>query len=94
MRSRLVHVEGKAQRRTALPDAFAVLRHLFGRTAVLMRQMFGDAFTFGHHLRVQFERLKMNIRRHIALYLGERLLQGLETDRAPGADDVGKQNRC
>ena len=51
--------------------------------------MLGGILAFGDHLRIQLERLEMDLRRNFALELRQRLLQRSEPDRAPRAGDIG-----
>ena len=87
----LVHAEGEPQRRTARRNGLAVLLALLGRGAVLFLQVLANVLTLRPHLRVQLERLKVQVQRDLALKPVRRLLQRLEADDAPGAGDIGDE---
>ena len=84
----LVHAEGESQLGTARGNGFAVLLALLGRGAVLFVQVLANVLAFRCHLRVQLERLKVQVDRDFILEPVCRLLQRLEADDAPGAGHV------
>jgi hypothetical protein len=86
-----IHVEGEAQRRAALADHLAIRIDLFCRTAVFSHQVLGGILAFGRHLRIQFERLEVDLRRHFAFKVGQCLLQRRQSHCAPGTGDVGDE---
>ena len=75
--------------RAARTDAFLVVGQLRRIHPVLALQVFADALAFRGQLRVQLERLEVDVRRHLALGALQRLLQRSQPDRAPWADHVG-----
>ncbi len=87
----LVHAEGKPQRRTARRNGLAVLLALLGRGAVLFLQVLANVLTLRPHLRVQLERLKVQVQRDLALKPVRRPFQRLEADDAPGAGNIGDE---
>ena len=50
-------------------DQLAVFWDCFGRRAVLFSDVFDDVLTFGGHVRVQFERLEMDLGLHLIAQL-------------------------
>src|SRR6185436_17575585 len=84
----LVHVEREAERRAPLTNAFLILRELLGCRAVLLGDVLDDVLAFRRHLRIEFERLKMNVRRHFGTDAIERVFKRLQTHHTPGAGDV------
>ena len=87
----LVHAKSEPQRRAARRDGLAVLLALLGRGAVLFLQVLANVLALWPHLRIQLERLKVQVQRHLALQPVRRLLQRLEADDAPGAGDIGDE---
>ncbi len=62
---------------------------LFGRGAVLARDMRGAFLAFGGHVGIEFESVPADIGLDLALELREALLQAAPADEAPGAHDIG-----
>jgi len=83
--------EGESHAFTTLADRLARDSLLFGRGAVLLREMFGDVLAAGRHLRIELERLEVQFRPHVALQIVEGLFQRGQPDGAPGAGDVGDE---
>jgi hypothetical protein len=85
------HPERETQRLTALPNLFAVARHLDGVDAVLAHQMRVDVLARGRHVGIELERLKVQLHRHRIAYPLHRLLQCTQTNGAPRADNIGNK---
>src|SRR3546814_4418297 len=59
--------------------------------AVLLLQVFDRVLALGAELRIEFERLEMEIDLDLAAHALQRLLQRSQADRAPRADHVGNE---
>src|SRR6185437_7914688 len=79
------------ERRGTLADRRAVGVHPRLVDAVLAHDVLAGILACGRHLRVQFERLQVDVRAHRAVELRQRLLQAGEPDRAPRTGDVGDE---
>src|SRR5471030_106321 len=84
-----IHTELKAQRCAASADRLAIYGELFGCAAVFVDQMLGGILTLRWHLRIQFERLKMDFGSDLVAEVRQRLFQCGQADRTPGAGDIG-----
>ena len=87
----LALAEGEADRLAALADRLGVAFDLLGRDAVLARQVLDDLLALRRHLRVQLERLEVQVGLHFAVEPLERAFERVEADRAPGAGDIGDE---
>ena len=81
----------RLERDAARTDRLAIGVDLLRRAAVFLRQVFGGILPLRWHLRVQLERLEMDLRRHLARKLRQRLLQRRQPARAPRAGNVGDE---
>ena len=77
--------EGKADLFTALANVFPVDIGLLGRDAVLFGDVLGNFLAFGRHLRIELERLEVQLGRDVAGHARQRLVQRFQADGAPGA---------
>ena len=57
----LVQVERESERRGSGFDTFLVARHLLGRRAILLRNVLGDILSLRRHLRIELERLEVDV---------------------------------
>src|SRR6185369_7274307 len=83
--------EFEADGGAAVPDHRLHLRDLFGRAAVLASQVLHDLRALGRHVGIQLEGLDAHSGLDIAVQARERLVKRSETDRAPGARDIGDE---
>ena len=55
------------------------------------RDVLGDFLAFGRHLRIEFERLEVQLGGNVARHPLQRMVERLEADGAPGACNVGDE---
>src|SRR4029453_19210664 len=87
----LVHVEGESERRAARTNDFLIANQFFTRRAVLLCDVLADVLPVRRHLRIELERLEMNIGWRFLADALERLLQRFQPDYAPGTGDIGHE---
>src|SRR5687767_2143442 len=86
-----IQVERKSERCPSCPNAFLVALELFGRRTILLRNVLANVLSLRRHLRVEFERLEMNVGGRFIADTLERLFERSEPDHAPGAGDIGHE---
>src|SRR6185437_14919082 len=84
-------IDGHAQRRGALADCLPVGFELRFADAILVHDVFARILAFERYLRIQFERLQVDVRLDAAIEFRQCLLQAGQPDRAPRASDVGNE---
>ena len=85
------HAEREPDRLATGADVLAVLRKLLRRQAVLLAQVFGDVLALGRHVRVQLERLEVQVDLQVGPDAFEGGFEVAQADGAPGAGDVGDE---
>src|SRR5690606_41659392 len=70
-------------------DPAAVFLGLLAADAVFAHEMLGGVLAFRRQVRVQLERLPVDLELQFARQLLHGQLQPLVADHAPGADDIG-----
>jgi hypothetical protein len=84
-------VEREPERLSAQADGFLVARELLGRRAVLLSDVLGNILPFRGHVRIELERLKVNVDARSVVDARERLLERAQSDHAPWTGDIGHE---
>jgi hypothetical protein len=87
----LAHVEREAELGSPRTDRFLIATQLLGRRAVFLREVLGDVLARCRHLRIQLERLEMNVCGHGVARALQRLFERAQPDHAPGTGDIGHE---
>jgi len=90
--SKVFQMRLRALKSNANPSsALLVFLQLRLGESVLALQVLGDALAFRRQLRVQFERLEVDVGLHLAVEALQCLIQRRQPDGAPRADHVGNE---
>ena len=84
----LAHFERETQIRAARAKGFPITLQLFRRRAVLLHEVFGDVLAARRQLRIELERLEMNLGSHGIADALQRLFERAQPDHAPGTGDI------
>ena len=83
--------EGKTQLFAAQANVFPVGMRLRWRDAVFFRDVLGDVLAFRRHLRIELERLEVQLGGNVARHPLQRVVQRFKTNEAPRACNVGDE---
>ncbi|KPX78779.1 hypothetical protein ALP66_05728 [Pseudomonas amygdali pv. photiniae] len=83
--------KGEAQLGTALTNRLVNAFDLFWRRAIFFGDVLFDVLPFGRHVRVQLERLEVDVRLHFIPQRLQRLIQRAQADDTPGAGNIGDE---
>ncbi|KPX39723.1 Unknown protein sequence [Pseudomonas syringae pv. helianthi] len=83
--------KGEAQLSTALTNRLVNGFDLFWRRAIFFGDVLFDVLPFGRHVRVQLERLEVDVRLHFITQRLQRLIQRTQADDAPRAGNIGDE---